>query len=536
MHKRLPLFWVLFFVFIISIPILWLASSRLIQRQILDIEHTDMQSETKALVAAPTDEIEHLSTIVVDWSSWDDSYNFTNDQNQAYIDSNFTNETFVNLGINYIAIYDSTGKQIVSKGVDSNGKDIVIPEDLINSLKQPSSLLASSDESSHSGLLRTQGDPLIIVTRPILNSQGIGPFMGTMVFAKTLTKAIYKAPVTDFEFSYNYIDAPNKPADIPATYHLSSDKVYVDVLSSKMIGGYQILNDVFGQPLLVARNLQQRTIYQESIRALTYYLLICTSLVSAATVASFLVTRQLAKRDQVIKLKDEFFSIASHELRTPLTAIKGNSKMLSTMYKQVTEEEAQQMLADIYTSSDRLIHLVTNFLDIARLERNAIPINITPVNLQKVIGAVIEEMHTMASDGDVALTSTVSEDVPLVAADADRVKQVIYNITGNALKFTSGGSVTISAETQLNKIVVRISDTGRGIPPESQSNLFTSYKQVKATDATKGTGLGLYISRLFIEKMGGIIYIESSTPERGTTIAFTLPIAKTTPLPQAPAN
>jgi signal transduction histidine kinase len=231
------------------------------------------------------------------------------------------------------------------------------------------------------------------------------------------------------------------------------------------------------------------------------------------------------------KSKEEFFSIASHELRTPLTAIRGNSSMIQEFFaKDITDPEAKETLSDIHESSVRLIGIVNDFLDASRLEQGKVELKLEKFDINDVIAKVAYELKALGKEHDVYIkfepaTTHLSD----VYADKNRIQQIIYNIVGNALKFIEKGGVTVSEVASGEFIKVLVSDTGKGISLEGQSLLFHKFQQVgdgvMTKDVAKGTGLGLYISKLLIEKMGGSIKLEHSELGVGTVFSFTVPVA-----------
>ncbi|MCW1908729.1 MAG: HAMP domain-containing histidine kinase [Candidatus Saccharibacteria bacterium] len=235
--------------------------------------------------------------------------------------------------------------------------------------------------------------------------------------------------------------------------------------------------------------------------------------------------------------RDEFFSIASHELRTPLTAIKGNTSMMLNYFPDVFENhDLKDMVHDIYESSTRLIEIVNDFLDVSRLEQGKMAFKLKPFSIQHLIEKVIYEVKAMSKDNDVQISFDPMElnVLPMVFADPDRTKQVLYNLLGNALKFTEHGRISIVAgRDNTHFIKVWIRDTGRGIPLETQGILFHKFQQAGTSlltrDTTRGTGLGLYISKLIMERMGGTIKLEQSTEGKGSIFSISLPIATVDP-------
>ena len=241
--------------------------------------------------------------------------------------------------------------------------------------------------------------------------------------------------------------------------------------------------------------------------------------------------------------KDEFFSIASHELRTPLTGIRGNSSMILSYYQQLLDDpKLKEMIEDIHSSSVRLISIVNDFLDVSRLEQGKVKFAYAPISVEKVIEDVAYDMRAELTEKKLYLKvdKLTFSSLPLVWADENRLKQVVYNLVGNASKFTEQGGISISAKLSDAKdyIKVLVADTGRGIANDSQQLLFHKFQQASSSlltrDTTHGTGLGLYISKMIIENMGGHIGLEYSEPNKGSTFSFTLPVA--TPAQLVPVN
>lgn len=227
--------------------------------------------------------------------------------------------------------------------------------------------------------------------------------------------------------------------------------------------------------------------------------------------------------------KDEFFSIASHELRTPLTSIRGNTSMILDYYKdQLQDQDLVEMLKDINASSIRLIGIVNDFLNVSRLEQKKMEFKKEAFDLIFTINQVFQELQGMVVPGvELKVENGVGIETPKALADPDKTKEVLINLIGNALKFTEKGEVVVSIFAENSHLKVFVRDTGRGITPQYQSLLFRKFQQAGESlftrDTTKGTGLGLYISKLMVEGMGGQIWLERSESGRGSVFGFTLP-------------
>lgn len=232
------------------------------------------------------------------------------------------------------------------------------------------------------------------------------------------------------------------------------------------------------------------------------------------------------------RAKDEFFAVASHELRTPLTAIRGNSELLEGMEpEERSTPEALGMVADIAEASARLIKIVNDFLDVSRMEQGGAIFKQESFDIVDVLRSTMNELSALARGRKIALNEDgVWPETLLVMADRDRTKQVAINLIANGLKFTRKGSVSVSLEWEGDFAVVRVRDTGPGIAEKEQPLLFRKFQQAQkdmfARDISQSTGLGLYISKLAVEKMGGTIALEHSEVGKGCTFRFTIPLAR----------
>ncbi len=238
--------------------------------------------------------------------------------------------------------------------------------------------------------------------------------------------------------------------------------------------------------------------------------------------------------EQVVheRSRDEFFSIGSHELRTPLTAIRGNASLIKNYYgDKLPDNDVVEMIDDIHESAVRLIQIVNDFLDVSALEQGKIQMNPEAFLPGGIVQDVVHDLHALCESKTVSLIADPNVmAVPAIKADKQRFKQVIYNLVGNAIKFTDSGSISISAQIDGNYVRFAVTDTGTGMSAENQRLLFRKFQQAGSSllsrDNTKGTGLGLYISKLIVEMSGGKIGLARSELGKGSTFAFTLPRAE----------
>ncbi|MBI5441054.1 MAG: PAS domain S-box protein [Deltaproteobacteria bacterium] len=230
------------------------------------------------------------------------------------------------------------------------------------------------------------------------------------------------------------------------------------------------------------------------------------------------------------RVKTEFLMKMSHELRTPLNCIIGYSEAMTEGLDGPVTDEQTRSLGRIAQSGRRLLRMIEDLLDLSRLESGGMEFRLADVRLEDLLDEVVLEMRSLVGDRAVEFQILVGEPLPPVWADPDRVRQVLFNLFGNALKFTDRGYIKIEAfRAEGAFIEVRVSDTGPGIPEGHLEKIFHRFVQLPNRNRT-GAGLGLPICRELVERMGGTIWAESPAPGghehgRGSTFAFTLPVA-----------
>lgn len=222
------------------------------------------------------------------------------------------------------------------------------------------------------------------------------------------------------------------------------------------------------------------------------------------------------KAEESERLKTFFLANMSHEIRTPLNAIVGFSDLLT---RDPSDDEKVKFKSIINQSSKLLLKIIDDILDISSIEAGTLDIQ----SEQLILGDIFNEIKFLFLENDkpdIDLNIIIPGESACVYADRERLKQVIINLINNAYKYTSEGSITLSASKNNNEMVISVSDTGIGIPPEEQEHIFERFYQ--SDTFSKGTGLGLTISRSIIEQMGGKITLRSE-PGKGSTFILTLP-------------
>ncbi len=246
------------------------------------------------------------------------------------------------------------------------------------------------------------------------------------------------------------------------------------------------------------------------------------------------VNKELVEANEA---KTQFVSVVSHELRTPMTSIKGYTDMLLSGIVGELNETQLRFLGIVRANAARLSHLVNELLEISRIEAGRLKLHIEPIRLEDVVSEVVASLEKQIADKGLSLSLSISENLPLVLGDRDRVTQILVNLLSNAYRYTSpGGQITISVERFADHgnegalfVVTRVADNGIGISPEDQAKLFSRFFRADHPVVREqgGTGLGLSIVKSIIEMHRGSVWVESELGE-GSTFSFTLPIADST--------
>ncbi len=254
----------------------------------------------------------------------------------------------------------------------------------------------------------------------------------------------------------------------------------------------------------------------------------------------FALTTDISDRKAIERMKDEFIAVVSHELRTPLTSLHGSLKLIATGRLGHLSEEGQQMLAVADESTDRLVRLVNNVLDLQRIESGEVTMDNCTCKAADLVEQAAEAMQTMAQQNGIKIHTRLE---PIsIWADPDYIVQTLTNLIGNAIKFSVPGNTIIlslqlySTAKQLSNGYLKscsseaalfcVKDNGQGIPTDKLDSIFERFQQVDSSDSRKkgGTGLGLTICRKIIEQHGGKIWAESQVGA-GSSFYFTVPLS-----------
>lgn len=248
-----------------------------------------------------------------------------------------------------------------------------------------------------------------------------------------------------------------------------------------------------------------------------------------ANLGCILTLYDVSKEKQLEEMKLDFVSMAAHELRTPLTSIKGYTYIFLRDYKDSLDSRQNTLLSRINIAIQRLVSLVDNLLNVARIEKGTLTLSLSEVdwiyNTEKIISEIIDQ----ARDKKIELNYLQPKESPLnVTVDLSRINEVLMNLLANAISYTNpGGKIIVWIERKGNELITHIQDTGQGIPKEALPHLFTKFFRVSGSleQGSKGTGLGLFIAKSIVEMHKGKIWVNSELG-KGSTFSFSLPLSE----------
>ncbi len=246
---------------------------------------------------------------------------------------------------------------------------------------------------------------------------------------------------------------------------------------------------------------------------------------NANRIGTGLVLRDVTQERNADAMKSQLLSTVSHELRTPLASIKGFATTLLRQDVKWDEKTQREFLKIIEDETDRLTEIIDNLLDMSQIEAGALRVAREPLQLRSLIREVVDEMR-MRTEAHYFVVDLPAE-LPLVLADSRRIRQVLQNLIGNAIKYSPRGQITIACQVADHHVIVSVADQGEGIPARYLTKIFERFFQVDGATTRRvgGSGLGLAIARSIVEAHNGKIWAQSEAGQ-GSTFYFTLPLVE----------
>ncbi|MBI4188812.1 MAG: MEDS domain-containing protein [Chloroflexi bacterium] len=238
--------------------------------------------------------------------------------------------------------------------------------------------------------------------------------------------------------------------------------------------------------------------------------------------------RDLTERKKLEQLKDEFIGLVSHELKTPLTVISGSLNTVISERDRLSEAEIQQLTQDAVLESESLSHLVENLLELSRFQAQKLALYTESINIKNIIRETVGKVKRQAPSHK--FITSIPNALPPIKADPLRIERILYNLMENATKYSpSGTEIKISARVEPERVVISVSDQGRGLSRQEQAKLFSPFQRLEQSinSGISGAGLGLMVCRRLVEAHSGQIWVESK-PGKGSTFSFALPYNNST--------
>ena len=557
----------------LSIAVLLLAALLQITMAILlrssfdDLEQRQLAREAKLVEVALNQELEGLLCRARDWSTWDEAYALVAGELDELASVTVSPDALAAFQIDFLVFVDLEGRIRCERAAEGTAKSHTATPNGLRAHLAPGNPLLQHDhlDSARSGVLMLDDGAALVCSRPVLRSDQSGPAGGTLVVGRFLDTAFLERVQHRAQLSVEF--APANGTIEPWS---------VRVVDEKTIEGTMVLRDLQGAPALLCRITWPREVHlrgEHSLRIFSWSLLLVAIAGLAGTVFltnRFIIARVKRMRDLVRRMtqtadlnqklppqdndelgdlarsfnamtstlshtheelrratqsKSDFLANMSHEIRTPMTAILGYADLLANPDQPPTERA--ECVQTIRRNGSHLLAMINDLLDVSKVEAGQMTLETIECHLPLLLADVGAVMRAQAAAKGLELAFEIRGTIPrLIFTDPTRLKQILFNLLGNAIKFTEKGAVRVvlSLPSRERKIRIEVIDSGIGMDDEQLARLFRPFAQADTSTTRRfgGTGLGLVLSRHLARLLGGDVTC-TSRPGQGST--FTLEIA-----------
>ena len=558
-----------------------------------DFERDSARQDLARAKRAIDAELTALEIVDREYSEWDHTYEFVQGRRDQYVDENLDSPYWKSIDINLLLIFDMNGRLLWGTLTDPSSRtDLPIENEFEVGFSSDHPLLQHRDDlSGVRGLMQARSGPLLVTANPILTSTGEGPAVGTLILGtfmdpdrveelgRRASVGLTLFSKTETSIPLNIGQRPDQPA--------GSDSAIDWGFSDDFITGGEVLNDVFGNPSFLLEVILPRTITKMGRATIQSALLLLAAATVIFLTGSMIFMRwliivpvteltrhilwirktgdlnqqlnsdrrdeigtlssefdQLASelrtaqeeledaRDQALAVssaKSEFLARMSHEIRTPMNGVLGMIELLNSTHLNDTQK---RYAATIHDSADSLLDIINDVLDFSKIEAGKLRMEKLIFDLHAFLSDTVESLSGLAEQKNLSLKCDAPTGLALaVQGDPFRLRQILTNLLGNAIKFTERGSVRLCVavdelDDEYADIRFSIVDTGVGITASKQKKIFDSFAQEDGSTTRRygGTGLGLAISKQLVDMMGGNLTVESE-PGHGSVFSFSLRMA-----------
>jgi len=554
---------------IIMVSILYVVSQTILLSSFAELEEQSTRQNVERVMSALSNEFSELNSKCADWAEWDDTYAYVQDLNDDYEQANLVDTSCINIRINFLLFVNSTGQLVSGMAFDlKNMTETSIPQSVLQLFSASDVIWQHQDtNSSVTGIALLPEDPLLLASRPILTSQREGPIRGALIFARYFNDDEVERLAETAHLPlvmYRLGDSQLPPDFQEASSSLSENApIFVDPLNADSIGGYALINDVLGQPILVLRAEMLRDVYKQGQATINYLVM---SLFAACAVFSTLIMLLLEKvilsrlgqlttnvssigkredlservsitgndelsvlacsingmlteiENKTVKLQKserfaaigELATMVAHDLRNPLQGIANAAFYLKRKIglKDSKQQEMLELIDEDVKYSDKIVNDLLDYSRDIQLQLE----ETTPEALMKVA------LSTVEVPGNITVSNETGSE-PAIKVDMLYMKRAFVNIIRNAVEaMPKGGTLTLRSRALNGNVEFIFSDTGVGVSKGDLGRLFTPLFTTKP----KGMGFGLPVCKRVVEAHGGKISVES-TLGKGATFTLTVP-------------